>query len=92
MNGLFYLDAKLILSKLSGQRVKKYMNNSFFRKGVKNYRFENWNFLRAFFCPNFLRSTIRGSRVNKPSGFKTPLCSSLIWQSARDTAKRTASA
>ena len=36
MNGLFYLDAKLILSKLSGQRVKKYMNNSFFRKGVKN--------------------------------------------------------
>lgn len=36
MNGLFYLDAKLILSELSGQRVKKYMNNSFFRKGTKN--------------------------------------------------------
>ena len=33
--GLAYLDAKLILSELSGQRVKKYMNNSFFEKEQK---------------------------------------------------------
>jgi hypothetical protein len=33
--GLAYLDAKLILSELSGQRVKKYINNSFFEKEEK---------------------------------------------------------
>ena len=29
-------------------------------------RFENWKLLRAFLWPNFLRSTIRASRVRKP--------------------------
>ena len=54
MTGLFYLDAKLILSKLSGQRVKKYMNNSFFRKGVKKLTFRELEFLTGFLLSEFL--------------------------------------
>ena len=33
------------------------------------YRFENWNRFRAPFCPYFLRSLARGSRVTMPSAF-----------------------
>src|SRR5207248_3345216 len=37
---------------------------------IQIYRFENWNRLRAPFCPYFLRSLIRGSRVTRPACFK----------------------
>ena len=35
------------------------------KEKLKNgYLLENWNFLRAFLCPGFLRSTVRESLVN----------------------------
>src|SRR6478609_8500439 len=37
-----------------------------------NYRFENWNDLRALARLYFLRSTVRESRVRKPPFFSTP--------------------
>ena len=35
-----------------------------------HYRFENCGLRRAFFLPYFLRSTVRESRVSKPSGLR----------------------
>ena len=35
--------------------------------GTGDQRLEYWNRLRALGCPDFLRSTARGSRVRKPS-------------------------
>src|SRR5215831_15708228 len=36
------------------------------------YRLENWKLLRAFLWPNFLRSTIRASRVKRPPLRRAP--------------------
>ena len=62
-------------------------------KGVAgNQRLENWNFFRAFFWPYFLRSTIRGSRVVRPSALRVGLSSSFNSMSALEMARRRASA
>src|SRR5208337_1828548 len=47
------------------------------------YRFENWNRLRAPFCPYFLRSLARGSRVRKPPWRKRDRSSALKITRAR---------
>src|SRR6185295_19076771 len=47
------------------------------------YRFENWNRLRAPFCPYFLRSLILGSRVTRPACLRAGRRSALNSSSAR---------
>src|SRR5258708_14763569 len=47
------------------------------------YRFENWKRLRAPFCPYFLRSLIRGSRVISPACFSVGRKSALYSSNAR---------
>src|SRR5213083_2153450 len=47
------------------------------------YRFENWKRLRAPFCPYFLRSLMRGSRVINPACFKAGRRSPLYSSKAR---------
>src|ERR1044072_4767911 len=47
------------------------------------YRFENWKRLRAPFCPYFLRSLIRGSRVINPACFRAGRRSALYSIRAR---------
>ena len=47
------------------------------------YLFENWKRLRAPFCPYFLRSLIRGSRVTRPACFSVGRRSLLYSMSAR---------
>ena len=55
------------------------------------YRFENWNFFLAFFWPNFFLSTILGSLVKRPFGFKILLNSLSISQRAFEIANLNAS-
>src|SRR3984885_9555829 len=56
------------------------------------YRFENWNRLRAPGWPDFFRSFILGSRVRRPSSFKTGRIVASWASSAREIAKRIAPA
>src|SRR6266851_1323715 len=58
----------------------------------KPYRLLNWKRLRAPFCPYFLRSLARGSRVTSPSAFSFARNSALNTMSARVMPSRTASA
>src|SRR5204862_2037952 len=53
------------------------------RASRKLYRFENWKRLRAPFCPYFLRSLMRGSRVIKPACFSVGRRSALYSSNAR---------
>src|ERR1700686_2027933 len=57
-----------------------------------NYLLLNWKRLRAPFCPYFLRSLARGSRVTMPSAFNCLRNSALNSISARVMPRRTASA
>src|SRR6202522_1042351 len=56
------------------------------------YRLLNWNRLRAPFCPYFLRSFPRESRVTMPSDFNLPRSSALNCIRARAIPSFTASA
>src|SRR5438309_11565407 len=47
------------------------------------YLFENWKRLRAPFCPYFLRSLMRGSRVINPACFRVGRRSPLYSINAR---------
>src|ERR1051325_5449256 len=47
------------------------------------YLFENWNRFLAPFCPYFLRSLIRGSRVTRPACLRAGRRSALNSSSAR---------
>src|ERR1041385_2962146 len=58
----------------------------------ENQRFENWNLLRAFFCPYFLRSTMRGSRVNRLSSLSLARRSEFTSTRAREMPSFTAPA
>jgi len=57
-----------------------------------NYRFENWNRLRAPGWPDFLRSLILGSRVRRPSSFSVGRIAASCCSNARAMANRTAPA
>src|ERR1022692_1478022 len=57
-----------------------------------DYLLLNWKRLRAPFCPYFLRSLARGSRVTMPSALSFPRSSALNSISARVIPRRTASA
>src|SRR6185503_20459730 len=57
-----------------------------------HYRLLNWKRLRAPFCPYFLRSLIRASRVRKPSFFSRERSSRLYFTSARAMPSRRAPA
>jgi hypothetical protein len=46
------------------------------------YLFEYWNLFRAFICPYFFLSTMRGSLVKSPSFFRIFLKSSFIFRRA----------
>src|ERR1700735_3403590 len=56
------------------------------------YRLLNWNLFLAPFCPYFLRSFARGSRVTMPSAFNFLRSSALNSMRARVMPRRTASA
>src|SRR3954469_25615650 len=56
------------------------------------HRFENWKRLRAPFCPYFLRSLPRESRLTSPSDFNFLRNSALNSMSARAMPSFTASA
>src|SRR5207249_6291309 len=56
------------------------------------YLFENWNRFRAPARPGFLRSTARGSRVNRPCSRSFLRCRSSARHSARAIARRSAPA
>src|ERR1700733_9860603 len=58
----------------------------------RTYRLLNWNLFLAPFCPYFLRSFARGSRVTMPSAFSFLRSSALNSMSARVIPRRTASA
>ena len=49
-------------------------------KELENYLLENWNLLRAPFCPYFLRSFLRGSRVSIEAFFSNARNSELQQQ------------
>src|SRR5207237_1440877 len=57
-----------------------------------HYRLLNWKRLRAPFCPYFLRSLIRASRVRKPSFLSRGRSSRLYSTSARAMPRRSAPA
>src|SRR6185369_11074239 len=69
-------------------------SNSCQRSAVSfhSYRLLNWKRLRAPFCPYFLRSLPRESRVTKPSAFSFLRNSALKSMSAREIPSFTASA
>jgi hypothetical protein len=56
------------------------------------YRFVNWNLFLAPFCPYFLRSFIRESRVKNPLVRNDGRSSGLNREIARDNPMRTAPA
>src|SRR5690606_34857801 len=61
-------------------------------QAASHYRLLNWKRLRAPFCPSFLRSLIRASRVRKPSFLSRGRSSMLYSTSARAMPSRSAPA
>src|SRR5277367_663216 len=59
---------------------------------IHNYRLLNWKRRRAPFCPYFLRSFMRESRVRKPFFRKLGRRSGFSFESARESPMRTAPA
>ena len=62
------------------------------RHGYLPYLLENWKRLRALGCPYFFRSTLRASRVKKPTAFSRGRNSALNSSRAREMPCRIAPA
>ena len=63
-----------------------------FGHGTLPYLLENWKRLRALGCPGFFRSTLRASRVRKPTDFSFGRSSALNSSRAREMPWRIAPA
>src|SRR5260370_21712985 len=88
MTGLFLNKTSVRLSYRLGSRNA----NRGDTEADLNYRFENWNRLRAPGWPDFLRSLILGSRVRRPSSFSVGRMVASCCSNARAMANRTAPA